>query len=75
MKIIKQKNMDNRENITYQLESLINDWKEENYKLDEMIDDWETSNDPTCDPGLQAEQELKVDDRWNRLVNYIKEMF
>lgn len=55
------------------LKYLIEDWEVEHKRLQDMINIWNSSEDPSCDPGLQFEQEELVDVYWNRIVIYCKE--
>lgn len=57
------------------LKALIRDWEYENQYLEDMIADWEEHNDPGSDPGLQYEQEMKVEKCWNELSKFCKEHF
>lgn len=65
----------NRELIIRDLKNLIDDWREEMEILKSMRDLWEEYNDPGSDPGLQYEQEMMVDDKWNSITKFCKENF
>ena len=65
----------NNEDIIYRLKSLISDWEQEKENLDNMIRDWEEYDDPGSDPGLQYEQEMKVEECWNELSKFCKDNF
>lgn len=62
-----------QEIIAHRLKGLIYDWEKEAEFLEEMIDIWENHDDPSCDPGLQYEQEMKVNHAWSEIVNFCKE--
>ena len=63
------------ENIIYRLKNLISDWEDEKQNLDNMVESWEQYDDPGSDPGLQYEQEMKVEECWNELSKFCKENF
>lgn len=65
----------NNEDIIYQLKSLISEWENEKQDLHDMIENWENYNDPGSDPGLQYEQETKVEECWNELSKFCKDNF
>jgi hypothetical protein len=51
------------------LKSLIEDYEEEKRELRNMVSNWE-DGDPMSDPGLQYEQESKVDAAYNTIVEF-----
>ncbi len=57
--------------IISKLKSLIRDWEEEKEKLQEMQYLWE-QGDPGSDPGLQYEQENKINQCWDKLSAFAK---
>jgi len=63
------------EDIIYRLKNLISDWEDEKQNLDNMVESWEQYDDPGSDPGLQYEQEMKVEECWNELSKFCKENF
>ena len=65
----------NSEDIIYRLKNLISDWEDEKQNLDNMVESWEQYDDPGSDPGLQYEQEMKVEECWNELSKFCKEYF
>ena len=65
----------NNEDIIYRLKSLISEWENEKENLDNMRRDWEEYDDPGSDPGLQYEQEMKVEECWNELSKFCKDNF
>ena len=62
-----------REDIILELKSLINDYEYEKRELSYMIGQWEEYDDPGSDPGLQYEQEVKLENEWNKLVKFCNE--
>ena len=62
-----------REDIILELKSLINDYEYEKRELSYMIGQWEEYDDPGSDPGLQYEQEIKLENEWNKLVKFCNE--
>ncbi len=60
-----------REDKIWKLETLIRDYKEESEKLTEMLQLWE-EGDPMSDPGLQFEQEGKIDKAYKKITDYAK---
>ena len=56
----------------YKLKQLISEYEDETRELSEMIDRWSHYDDPSSDPGLQYEQELKVEDAYNQIVEFTK---
>lgn len=65
----------NNEDIIYKLKSLISDWENEKENLHNMVSDWEEYDDPGSDPGLQFEQEMKVEKCWDKLSKFCKDNF
>lgn len=65
----------NHEDIIRDLKNLINDWEYEKNTLSSMMNLWEEYDDPGSDPGLQYEQEMLVDDKWNLITDFCKENF
>jgi hypothetical protein len=65
----------NNKDIIYRLKSLISEWENEKENLDNMVRDWEEYDEPTSDPGLQYEQEMKVEECWNELSKFCKDNF
>jgi hypothetical protein len=65
----------NNEDIIYQLKSLISEWENEKRDLHDMIKNWENYQDPGSDPGLQYEQETKVEECWNVLSEFCNSHF
>lgn len=57
------------------LKNLIDDWEYEKNTLSSMINLWEEYDDPGSDPGLQYEQEMLVEDKWNLITDFCKENF
>lgn len=55
-----------------ELENLIRDYKEEQENLEQMVTNWEDEDDPMSDPGLQYEQEGKVEAIYNKIKEYSK---
>lgn len=62
-----------REDIILELKSLITDYEYEKRELSYMIGQWEEYDDPGSDPGLQYEQEVKLENEWNKLVKFCNE--
>ena len=62
-----------REDIILELKSLINDYEYEKRELSYMIGQWEEYDDPGSDTGLQYEQEVKLENEWNKLVKFCNE--
>jgi hypothetical protein len=62
-----------REDIILELKSLISDYEYEKRELSYMIGQWEEYDDPGSDPGLQYEQEVKLENEWNKLVKFCNE--
>jgi hypothetical protein len=65
----------NHEDIIRDLKNLIDDWEYEKNTLSSMMNLWEEYDDPGSDPGLQYEQEMLVDDKWNLITDFCKENF
>jgi hypothetical protein len=63
----------NREEIIYHLEHLIKEYKYECSVLEDMLECWEQHDDPGSDPGLQYEQEMVIDEKWNKIQSFCKE--
>jgi hypothetical protein len=63
------------EDIIYTLKSLISEYENEKDNLENMVRDWEEYDDPGSDPGLQYEQEMKVEGCWNKLSKFCKDNF
>lgn len=57
------------------LKALISEYENEKEILDDMVRDWEEYDDPGSDPGLQYEQEMMVDECWNKLSEFCKDNF
>ena len=55
------------------LKYLIEDWEVEHKRLQDMINIWNSSEDPSCDPGLQFEQEELVEHYWKRILKFCEE--
>jgi hypothetical protein len=55
------------------LKILISDWEEEKDRMKEMKTYWEEFDDPGSDPGLQYEQEMKMDEAFERIVDFCKQ--
>jgi hypothetical protein len=62
-----------REDIILELKSLISDYEYEKRELSYMIGQWEEYDDPGSDPGLQYEQEIKLENEWKKLVKFCNE--
>jgi hypothetical protein len=69
-----------REDIILELKSLISDYEYEKRELSYMIGElsymigqWEEYDDPGSDPGLQYEQEIKLENEWKKLVKFCNE--
>lgn len=62
-----------REDIIMELKSLISDYEYEKRELSYMKGQWEEYDDPGSDPGLQYEQEVKIENEWNKLVKFCDE--
>jgi len=62
-----------REDIILELKSLISDYEYEKRELSYMIGQWEEYDDPGSDPGLQYEQEVKLENEWNKLIKFCNE--
>lgn len=58
----------------YELKCLISEWEDASEELDIVIDAWNSVGDPTCDPGLQFEQEEKINRLYNQIVEFAKSM-
>jgi hypothetical protein len=58
----------------YKLRNLINDYEYEVGVLDDMETSWNEYDDPGSDPGLQFEQSNKIEDSWNEIVEFCKEL-
>jgi hypothetical protein len=65
----------NHEGMIRDLKNLIDDWEYEKNTLSSMINLWEEYDDPGSDPGLQYEQEMLVEDKWNSITDFCKENF
>lgn len=65
----------NHEGMIRDLKNLIDDWEYEKNTLSSMINLWEEYDDPGSDPGLQYEQEMLVEDKWNLITDFCKENF
>lgn len=65
----------NHGDIIRDLKNLIDDWEEEKEILKSMVNLWDEYDDPGSDPGLQYEQEMMVDDKWNSITKFCKENF
>lgn len=65
----------NNEDIIYELKYLIKSWERSKEILKEMIEDWKEYDDPGSDPGLQYEQEMEVEKRWEKIKEYCKKAF
>jgi hypothetical protein len=62
-----------QDEIIYELKMLISDWEEEKDRMKEMKTYWEEFDDPGSDPGLQYEQEMKMDEAFERIVAFCKQ--
>lgn len=62
-----------QEQIIDRLKWLIQDWEEEVQCLEEMVDNWENHDDPGSDPGLQFEQEMKIERHWKEIADFCKD--
>ena len=62
-----------REDIILELKSLINDYEYEKRELSYMIGQWEEYDYPGSDTVLQYEQEVKLENEWNKLVKFCNE--
>jgi hypothetical protein len=56
--------------VIHRLKSLIENYESELERYNEMVDSWVEYDDPGCDPGLQYEQEVIVENSWNELVDF-----
>jgi hypothetical protein len=56
------------------LKFLISNFLYEARELEDMVNRWEKHDDPGSDPGLQYEQEMKMDNEWKELVNFAKQL-
>lgn len=61
-----------REDNIYILKQFIEDYEDESRELTEMVYRWNHYDDPGSDPGLQYEQEMKVEKAYNKIVEFIK---
>lgn len=52
------------------LKSMIQDYEESLDDLHEMIMAWEFHDDPNCDPGLQYEKGMEVEELYDEIKNY-----
>ncbi|MFA5366691.1 MAG: hypothetical protein WC333_02305 [Dehalococcoidia bacterium] len=53
-----------------EIKSLIDDYEMEKRRLEDMIDAWENGGDPCSDPGLQYEQEMRVEETYRRILKF-----
>jgi hypothetical protein len=56
------------------LKFLISNFLYEARELEDMVNRWKKHDDPGSDPGLQYEQEMKMDEEWKELVNFAKQL-
>ena len=56
------------------LQSLINEFVMEQQELILMIENWNNHDDPCSDPGLQFEQEELVNNVYNKIKDFAKEL-
>lgn len=56
------------------LTDLIEEFNDEQRRLVEMRHQWEDHDDPTSDPGLQFEQECRVEKAFKNVVEYAKSL-
>jgi hypothetical protein len=56
------------------LESLIEEFNEECYVLEQMHINWDEYDDPLSDPGLQYEQEEKVNGLFDKIRDFARNM-
>jgi hypothetical protein len=54
------------------LNILIQEYKEEQEKLEQMVENWENEDDPMSDPGLQYEQETRIESIYNKIKEFAK---
>jgi hypothetical protein len=57
-----------------ELRSLFEDYESEKRRLEDMIDAWENGGDPCSDPGLQYEQENRVEETYRRIMIFSKKL-
>lgn len=61
-----------REEIIYELEKAILEYKEEKLELSGMRYAWNKYEDPGNDPGIQYEQEEIVDKKFKNIIEILK---
>lgn len=61
-----------RERTIYKLKELISEYEEEVRELEQMCRQWNDHDDPGSDPGLQYEQECKVDKMYQEVIQFAK---
>ncbi len=54
------------------LKRLIDNYEDELKELEDMVDRWNDFDDPGSDPGLQYEQENRVEIAYGLIVEYAK---
>lgn len=62
----------NREEIIYELEKAILEYKEEESKLDGMVYAWDKYEDPGSDPGEQYSQSHLVNEKFKNIKEVLK---
>lgn len=60
-----------REDLVSRLKSFIDDYEYEVRELGYMKDRWE-EGDSGSDPGLQYEQEMKIDAAYDQIIDFVK---
>ena len=61
-----------REDFLFYLKEHIRDYEYEKRELSMMVNDWNTHSDSEYDPGLQYEQEMKVDKLFNNIFEFVE---
>ena len=61
-----------RENFISRLKSFISDYEYEVREMEAMKERWEEYDDPGSDPGLQYEQEMKIENAFNHIIEHVK---